>query len=399
MSLTARRGLVYNCGMSANRRKMMTIGVAVTRDSKSHRDKLSGVLRYAAAKANWNVLILDGVRRPPLRPDAMIVLIRGALKALAPDLPAVTVDQFCAANRRRPNVFVDNRQIGRTVAELFIRRGYTNLAAVRHAVGGDAAHSDLRIRAFAAAARKSGLPVSVYAPVSATESQFLCGSDRFLDWLRDLPKPCGVFCFCDSQSRDVLDCCRRARLSVPDQVSLVGVDNEADVCEATRPTLSSVQPDFEAAGYCAAKALDGLLSGRKVRETYSYGILRTVERESSQPVNAAGRIVSAAMRLIRADDAAPSVADIARQLHISTTFLNRRFNEILGHGPKEEICRRRIAQISDLLRDPSLTVTEIAERCRFAYPEELHLFFRRRTGLTPTQWRRSWQKQPSNPQS
>lgn len=367
----------------------MTIGVVGTRASKSHRDKLSGVFRYATAKPNWNVLILDGALRPPLRPDAMIVLVSGALKTLEPDLPAVTIDQFCTASRRRPNVFVDNRQIGRMAAELFIRRGYTNLAAVRYAVGGDAVHSDLRIAAFTAAAKKSRLPVSVYAPASAMESQFLCGSDTFMNWLRDLPKPSGVFCFCDRQSRDVLDCCRRTHLSVPDQIAIVGVDNEADICEATRPTLSTVQPDFEAAGYRAAKVLDELLSGRKVRETYTYGILRTVERESTQPMSGAGRIVSAALRLIQADGVTPSVANIASQLHISTTFLNRRFNEILGHGPKEEICRQRLARISDLLRDPSLTVAEIAERCHFSYPEELHLFFRKRTGLTPSQWRHS----------
>lgn len=366
---------------------MMTIGVAVTRDSKSHRDKLSGILRYAASKPSWNVLILDGVLRPPQRPDAMIVLISGALKTLEPDMPVVTIDQFCTASRERPNVFVDNHRIGKTAAELFIRRGYTNLAAVRHAVGGDAIHSDQRISAFAATAAKSGLPVFAYRPISETESRFLCGSDVFLRWLRDLPKPCGIFCFHDSQAHDVLDGCRRARLQIPNQVSIIGVDNEADICEVTRPTLSSIQPDFEAAGYCAAKVLDKLLSGRNVRTTYPYGILRTVERESTQPVNAAGRIVSAAMQLIQADDAAPSVADIANRLHISTTFLNRRFNEILGHGPKEEICRRRLAKITDLLRNPSLSVAEIAERCHFAYPEELHLFFRRRTGLTPSQWR------------
>ena len=82
-----------------------------------------------------------------------------------------------------------------------------------------------------------------------------------------------------------------------------------------------------------------------------------------------------------------AVAGLARQLNVSTALLNLRFNEILGHGPKEEIDRLRLAKVKSLLRDPSVSVAEISALCHFTFPEELHRFFRRRTGLTPTQWR------------
>ena len=383
--------MAYNRHMGNKRNKALAlaIGVHVLRDVKAARNKLSGVLRYAAAKPQWNIVILNGGEASPVRLDARIVLTsRPLIDAEGLDIPTVTVDLPHTGDRQHPSVFIDNYAIGKSAADLFIQRGLVNLATVRYTVGAEFPHSTQRIEAFSAIAAKAKIHTSVYTPASETESQFLCGSEAFRKWLLDLPKPCGIFGYYDRQARDILDSCRLARISIPDQVFILGVDNETDVCEMTRPTLSSIQPDFEAAGYQAAKVLDQMLSHRKVKPTYSYGILRLVERESTRPMNAGGRIVSAAMKLMQADGKPPTVAGLARQLNVSTALLNLRFNEILGHGPKEEIDRQRLAKIKSLLRDPSLSVAEISALCHFTFPEELHRFFRRRTGLTPTQWRR-----------
>ena len=379
----------YNMNMNKSRIKPITIGVAVHRGVKAERDKLSGVLRYAATKPWWNIVILDNGMEAAFRFDAQIVLDEHAnCGHKNTNTPTVRVDLTLVTNPQVTNVFIDNFAIGKEAANLFIRRELANLAAVRHTVSVDALHSTQRIEAFSAAAAKAGIPVSIYTPKSETESQFLYNSGEFRKWLLDLPKPCGIFGFYDRQARDILDSCRLARISIPDQVFILGVDNETDVCEVTRPTLSSIQPDFEAAGYQAAKVLDQMLSHRKVKPAYSYGILQVVERESTRPMNAGGRIVSAAMKLIQADGKPPAVAELARQLNVSTALLNLRFNEILGHGPKEEIDRQRLAKVKTLLRDPSISVAEISALCHFTFPEELHRFFRRRTGLTPTQWRK-----------
>lgn len=373
--------------MGTIRKNILSIGVTVRRSAKAQRDKLSGVLRYAAGKPQWNIVILDGTTTDTISFNARIVLTGTTIAGCQGEsIPTVTVDQRCTGNQQTPSVFIDNHAIGRTAADLFIRRGLANMAAVRY-VGAGALHSIPRVDEFSTVAAKAGIPVSIYTPASETENQFLCGSEAFRKWLLDLPKPCGIFGYYDRQARDILDSCRLARISIPDQVFILGVDNETDVCEVTRPTLSSIQPDFEAAGYQAAKVLDQMLSHRKVKPTYSYGILRVVERESTRPMNVGGRIVSAAMKLIQADGKPPTVAGLARQLNVSTALLNLRFNEILGHGPKEEIDRQRLAKIKSLLRDPSRSVAEISGLCHFTFPEELHHFFRRRTGLTPTQWR------------
>ena len=381
--------LVYNPRVKHKEKKNLAVGVQVLRGIKAARDKLSGILRYAAAKPHWSIVILDGGEAGPVRLDARIVLTSRVLESSGDlDIPTVTVDLPHTGSRQQPSVFIDNSAIGREAAGLFIRRGLANLAAVRYTAGAEEFHSVQRIGAFTAAATKAGIPVSVYIPASDSESEFLCNSAAFRKWLLDLPKPCGIFCFQDRQARDVLDSCRLAQLSIPSQVSILGVDNETDVCEVTRPTLSSIQPDFEAAGHCAAKVLDALLSRRKVCETYPYGILRLVERESTRSMTAGGRIVSAAMRLIQSGDWKPTVAGLADRLHVSPSLLNIRFNEILGHGPKEEIDRQRLAQIEELFRDPSRSVAEVADLCRFACPDELYRFFRRRTGFTPSQWRK-----------
>lgn len=381
--------MIYNMRMRNERNKTLKIGIQVLRDVKAARDKLSGVLRYAAAKPKWNIVILNGGEAGPVQLDARIVLTSRILENTKDlGIPTVTVDLPRIGNRQQPSVFINNHALGNEAAALFIHRGLTNLATVRYTVDDESTHSAQRVEAFSAAAAKAGIPVSIYTPKSETESQFLYYSGEFRKWLLDLPKPCGIFGFYDRQARDILDSCRLARISIPDQVFILGVDNETDVCEVTRPTLSSIQPDFEAAGYQAAKVLDQMLSHRKVKPAYSYGILQVVERESTRPMNAGGRIVSAAMKLIQADGKPPAVAELARQLNVSTALLNLRFNEILGHGPKEEIDRQRLAKVKTLLRDPSISVAEISALCHFTFPEELHRFFRRRTGLTPTQWRK-----------
>ena len=386
--MTGLRCLAYNAAMGTARKTTLSVGVTVRRGVKAQRDKLSGVLRYAAGKAQWNVVILDQPTTSAVPLNAQIALA-GRIDGESQDkgMPTVAVDNFSAKGPQTPSVFIDNREIGRTAADRFIRRGLANLATVRYTVGVDALHSAQRIEGFSAAAAKAGMHVSVYTPASETESQFLCDSEAFRKWLLDLPKPCGIFGYYDRQARDILDSCRLARISIPDHIFILGVDNETDVCEVTRPTLSSIQPDFEAAGYQAAKVLDQMLSHRKVKSNYSYGILQVVERESIRSMNAGGRIVSAAMKLIQADGKPPTVAGLSRRLNVSTALLNLRFNEILGHGPKEEIDRQRLAKVKSLLRDPSVSVAEISALCHFTFPEELHHFFRRRTGLTPTQWR------------
>ena len=369
-------------------RRPLNIVVAVERSVKAQRDKLSGVLRYAAAKPNWNLVIAERNAKPPFTPDGQIFIHLPHAWYCNAKIPSIIVDRPHLQQLPWPHVVIDNYAIGESAAEFFLRRGLANLAAIRYPLHPDIIHSERRIEGFAAVAAKAGITPHVFTPASATENSFLCNSESFRQWLRALPKPCGIFCYWDQHSRDTLDTCRLTRISIPDQISILGVDNEIEVCEMTRPTLSSIQPDFEAGGYLAAKVLDRLLSHRKVERKHSYGILRLVERDSTRSMNAGGRIVSAAIKLMRSKSAKISVRELAHELHVSPTLLNIRFREILGHGPKEEIDRLRLEEIKELLRDPSLSVTEISERCNFAYPENLHLFFRRHTGLTPTEWRK-----------
>lgn len=373
--------------MKASRKRPLQIGVPVLRNIKSQRAKLSGILRYASSKPNWRVVILEGLANPDVQLDAMVILIRDAIQLLKTDMPAVTIDQD-ASDTRLPDVSIDDTAIGKTAAKFFLQRGFANLATVRTLDEGDDMHSRRRTNAFVAVAAKANTSVSVYTPSSTRESAFLCGNKPFLQWLANLPKPCGLLCYNDSQARDILDCCRMIQLSIPNQVAILGVDNEKDICELTRPTLSSIQPDFEMAGYRAAKVLDDLIKGRKNRiDNSSYGVFRLVDRESTNPTNAGGLVISKALRLMQADDPILTVAGLARKLHVSTTLLNNRFNEILGHGPKEEIDRRRLEKIKELLLDPVLSIAQISNLCHFAYAGELHRFFRRYTGMTPTQWR------------
>lgn len=361
------------------------IAISVLRREKAQRDKLSGVLRFAAGRSDWNVVIHEG-KTVSSHHDAHICLYA------APDdgktnIPTVCVDAPPDYKPNHPHLHTDNIGIGELAANLFIRRGLCNFGAVLCVQPRQRLHSVERIDGFRAQVRKAGYDVAVFEPQSTEEDEFLPSSSRFGRWLSELPKPCGVLAFCDRSARDILDTCRLERIRIPEQLMLIGVDNETDICEVTQPTLSTIFPDFESAGYLAAQTLDRILRGKPAKKNAVYAIKGLVERDSTRPSSSAGRVVSSAQKLLSGAQMPQTVAALAAALKVSVPTLNRSFRVVLGHGPKVELCHQRLEQIKTLLRDRSLSIAEISNRCQFAYPENLHLFFRHHTGMTPTQWR------------
>ena len=106
-------------------------------------------------------------------------------------------------------------------------------------------------------------------------------------WLLTLPKPCGVMAYADEEARDVFDACRVAGIPIPEQISVIGIDNELDLRESSHPTLTRILPAFEQSGFVAAKELGRTFDSGRKRNTriLSYGIAQVVERASTRDVN------------------------------------------------------------------------------------------------------------------
>jgi LacI family transcriptional regulator len=209
--------------------------------------------------------------------------------------------------------------------------------------------------------------------------------------LAKLPKPVGIYAANDQLGVRLLDACQRAGIAVPEEVAVVGTENEETLCAFATPPLSSVRFDGATVGYIAAQMLDRLMNGRAkpAAETLvpPKGI---VVRASSDDLVINDRLVAQAARLIRENAAAGiSVKDVCRTLGASRSTLERRMVAALKRTPKEEILRLRFREVERLLRDTALTIDAIAAQTGFAHSHYLQAAFKQRHGRTPGEFRRA----------
>lgn len=219
-------------------------------------------------------------------------------------------------------------------------------------------------------------------------------------WLKRLQPPFGVLAAHDNRARMVVDACHHLGLAVPHDVAVVGVDNDRLACEVSRPTLSSIARNGWEIGYRAAQLLERLLGGRRLKEQdVIVAPAGVIARESTDMVAVDDPDLSLAVRLIRARLAQPfTVEELLRDLSVSRRWLEYRFQERFGHSPRQYIAEARVERAKQLLteaRPPSLEA--IANACGFTAVRSLRLTFRRFTGMTPREYRRSRQAgKPTN---
>ena len=214
--------------------------------------------------------------------------------------------------------------------------------------------------------------------------------DEVFHWLETLPKPVGVFCPWDMQAIFLMNICESRGIAVPEDIAVVGYGNNADLCRASTPPLSSVAPNAREIGYQAAVLLDLLFQGKELPPLPIYIPATHIEiRHSSDTISVRDPDVAAAVHFIRKNiDHGPlGVADVARYLGLSKSTLARRFQKWLGHSPEEEIIRARIALAEELLRETRFSVTQIAAKLGYSSPANFVRAFRTRAQITPEQYR------------
>jgi LacI family transcriptional regulator len=362
------------------------------------RDLLAGVRRYVAEHGPWSVFI--ELRAPDSSPPPWLrgwdgdgILTRTFTAEMAElitatGLPAVEL-RSSHFNRQLPFVGMDNRLIGRAVAEHFLERGYRQFAAY-------SLHTERffeeRVDNFVATVAAAGHPCAVLPErVSDSVHDWEAGQARLIAWLERLPRPVGIYAANDQLGVRLLDACQRAGLAVPEEVAVVGTENEETLCAFATPPLSSVRFDGAGVGYLAAGMLDRLMGGRAKPPAETLvppkGI---VVRASSDDLVITDPLVARAARLIRENATAGiAVKDLCRMLGASRSTLERRMAATLKRTPKEEILRLRFREVERLLRDTGLTIDAIAAQTGFAHSHYLQAAFKERHGRTPGEFRRS----------
>ena len=385
-------------------KRTLRIGIADSRMIKAGRDRISGIMRYAATHDDWEVRILS-VGTPHTisanetldyrRLDGLLGNSR-MISRIAETLPRTIPIVLLDSSRDTPQngkaisrVFVDNAAIGAAAAEIFLKGGLRNLAFVGMQSQFEHQIQNERLAAFRQAACSTGASCDAFLPKpSINEKDDIA---ELAAWLAHLPHPCGVMAYSDNRAQTVLDACRMAHLRVPDQIQLVGVDNEIEICENMQPTLTSILPDFEGGGFLAAHLLDDILShSLRPRKPFlhTYGIKTVVVRASTQDLKGGGRLVTLAREFIRLHAGERiSVTDVARALNVSRRTIENRFKDVLDRGVADVLREERLTRVCRLLRETDRTITDIAYDSGFASPTHLKAAFKRFTGMTMGGWR------------
>ncbi|MEM6329369.1 MAG: DNA-binding transcriptional regulator [Planctomycetota bacterium] len=215
--------------------------------------------------------------------------------------------------------------------------------------------------------------------------------ERIGRWLQTLPGPVAVWACNDERGRQIVDACAVLGLAVPEQVAVVGVDNDAVLCELSNPPLSSIQPDTHRLGYLGAELLDRMIEGGEPPgQTVLVPPLQVHARRSTEPTAVDDRAVASAMRIIR--DAAcrgVGVEQVAKDVGISRSTLERRFRRTFGRSPAAEIERLRMARARLLLSETTERVAAIAKTTGYNSAAQFITAFKRHNQLTPGQYRTS----------
>ncbi|MGN0854557.1 MAG: substrate-binding domain-containing protein [Kiritimatiellia bacterium] len=249
--------------------------------------------------------------------------------------------------------------------------------------------SERRRHRFAAKVREAKLPFSA-APSGAWSPAAYAGEDLILrQYLRTLPPTTGIFAANDLTAERVLAAAAQERRTVPGDLFVVGADNDLFLCENSRPTISSVVPDFPRLGRLGIDLLAHRLKNpafRTVRRTAAAQCV--IRRESSRPLRVLDARITKALDLIHREAVnGLSVPQVVAALDCSRRMAELRFRTALGRTILDEIRETRLRRALELLANPNQAIEPIANLCGWSSPVTLKRLFRSRHGMTMSEWR------------
>lgn len=290
-----------------------------------------------------------------------------------------------------PMVDVDHAAVGRLAAEHLLDRGLLNFGFYGSENAGCSVGREAGFRARLA---EAGFSVSAchveYQPVPPLEASWSSLVEPVRDWLLGLPKPVGVLASYDRPARHLADACGQLGLRVPDEVAIVGVDDDEFECKLCRPPLSSVRSPAVQIGYEAAALLDRLMSGSSPTQLQvAIQPAYVVARQSTEVAAVADEEVAAALCWVREHLAQElGVDDVAAAVGTSRRTLERRFRRVLRTSILGEIQRMRIEKAKHLLAETDLKLSAIARQCGVGGAVRFAAVFKQVAGFPPSVFRR-----------
>ncbi|NCG09249.1 MAG: substrate-binding domain-containing protein [Verrucomicrobia bacterium] len=283
---------------------------------------------------------------------------------------------------------VDDWAVGREAANACGQAGYKSYACL----GNSTPYSEQRIEGFQNALVRE---VPVFNEVGFSDAryseQFIEPGKALLEWLSALPKPVGVFAAHDPLGRFLCSACLKLDLAVPEQVAVIGANNDELVCGLSYPMLSSVPIPWERLGDLVGEWMQRLRSGETPpSEPILVSPGPVVLRHSASHLVVDDPVLRRAMAYFSEHLGEPvNVASLCTDLRLARRTVERRFHEYYRCTPREMLCRMRINRAKELLLGSNQSVAQVAELCGFNDAERLAVVFRQVSGQSPTQWRKA----------
>lgn len=365
------------------------------------RGLLRGIARFSRTHGNWSLLHEEMTLDSDLplwlaqsEADGVIARVDDHIIEPLRQLGVPFVDVRC--NRDYPGIpglQTDVRGEAQLVFEHLWQRGFRRFAFCGYR---GARYSETRLNCFREIVAAENCPLSVYetvaepnASLTGIERAGVMDTEGLSEWLAGLRPPTGLFVCNDIRGQQALNACRKVGISVPDDLGVVGVDDDHAICPLCDPPLSSVRPDAEHTGYRAAETLADLMNGKvpasEIEEIPPIGV---IQRLSTQVAAVEDREVAQACRYIRENvNQGIDVTDIVQHTKLSRRQLERRFRLALDRTPHQEITAAQVARVKQLLTESDLSLEKLAPLAGYDYAEHLNAVFKRETGQTPGQYR------------
>ena len=376
--------------------KMPHVAILLESPYSTHSQILHGILRFTQLHTPWTLDVRMGRAGEPTSFDPARWNFDGLIANRMPqDLaalvrrhhtPVVTVNDIWPRGRPLARIVCDNAPIAHMAAAYFLGCGFANFAFVGERSG--SRWSVARERVFSSEIKQHGFKCHVYR---TERDEGPADNRRLREWLADLPRPTALFAAYDIRARQVLDACREAGLAVPDDISILSVDNDEILCETASPPLSSISMSTEEAGYKAAELLDrAMATGLRPRGTslIRYTGLKLSARGSTARDLKRDELVRRCREMMEANFGRKFyVADLVSRLNVSRRTLETHFRAATGRTLNAEITSLRIRHAQKLLSQSQMTQTQIAAACGFTDASHMCVVFRRTLGKLPSVFR------------
>jgi LacI family transcriptional regulator len=382
--------------------RMPKIILMIESSRASGRALLRGIADYSRHHGPWSFSWapagMEKVQPLLETGDADGIILRDIEQAeeiAAYGLPTVVVGHRNTEISGMVNLVTDSKAIGRLGADHLVGCGFKHFAycGYEKSLMGNTTWSDVRREFFCHRVRAAGFENPPQFALSMQGKDWSREWRLLANWLKALSKPVGVMACNDDCGQRLMEVCKLTGLTVPDEVGVLGVDNDEVVCGLTDPPMSSIAIHFERAGYDAANALNGLMRrSRSVPPRIIAAVAHVAARRSTDFVATEDLHLAKALQFIRDQSRRRciSVNEVAGCAGLSRRMLESRFRKLLGRSVLDEIRRLRIDQIAQLLVETDLPVAQIAELLGFADRGHIARYFRAGKGISPLAYRKTY---------